>query len=624
MIDGHVPITVDDFRGLWSRGDSEATPEGYFTDCLNVRYGYRKVSSRYGSIIENTTSFNIKRFHIYNRTGEAPRLLILDSTGKLWDSAIGFVTPILNIATMTDFSLTVLFNRAYITPHDRNRGLASEIVYVYQGSGTARAAAGLPPSGFSLGVATSSTSGVIDAGSRLYAVVFETDTGFITAPGPTIFTTYIAPGSKAIDFSSIPVGPAGTTARRLLSTKLLTSAFDGNQVNVEYFFIPNGRIANNSATTLNSISYYDSELVDSADYLFDQLSTIPAGVGIGQYRGSLVVWGSNASDRIVYVSNAGEPESIDGVDGVIEVRDDGRGGVKNCVEYRDLLLIHKNITTYVTQDNNDTPSTWIVNSADLSVGTECFGVGQILDQTGNILDYYVIADVTALRLMDGTFKTELSYPIADLWLRINKAQFSQVQIVVDPLSKLIYCLVPLDSATTPSHVLVCDYGEGLDPTKVKWAIWTFVNAPNSIAVDVDFTTKKSIFKFSRATTNTYKQSTSAFDDYGTQFAFNFKIGGIGYSEADGESQFIGARVRIRGVGSFQLNLTGLDGVNPVTAPLITLTASPGRPYTFKFNYVTNKAFFQFIGGFNNGDNFTLNKIKIYGSEMWLETPTNPS
>jgi len=623
MLDGHTPTSIIQFNGLFDRGDDESCPPDHFIESLNLFYSFGKASRRDGSSLDITSGFAINRWHIYNRTGEAARLLILDNTGKLWDSSVGFVTPILNIPTMVDFSMVTLYGRAYITPHDRNRGIPNEVVYVYQGSGTARPAAGVAPSGAALGVATSTASGVVEAGERIFAVVFESDTGYLSAPGPAIFTRYTAPGDFAIDFSGIHIGPAGTIKRYIVSSALLPTAYDGNQLSVEYFFIPGAILNDNTTTVLNGISFYDSQLIASADYLFDQLTTIPAGVGIGKYKGSLVVWGTNASDRLIYVSDSGKPESIDSVDNVIEVPDDGGGGVKKCVEFRGLLYIHKQQKSYVTSDNGNDPVFWIPDAIDSSVGTDCFGVGEILDQAGTILDYYVIADRGALRLMDGTFKTELSWKIENRWRRINKAAFSYVQVVVDPILKRIYCAVPLDAATTPSHIFVADFSGGLTAEGIKWDIWVFPTAPNSIGVDIDHTTKKTIFKFSVLTGNVHKLDSTSSNDYGTTIPYRFKTAHLGFSGVDGISQFVVARVRIRGIGSVQLNVSGLDGVNIQSPGQISLGIAPGRPYDFKFNYQTTKATFDFTGGFNSGDTFDLNKIQIFGSELWLEMPANP-
>ena len=99
--------------------------------------------------------------------------------------------------------------------------------------------------------------------------------------------------------------------------------------NSEWFFAPEGRIPDNT-TTSKTLSYFDADLVDQADYILEQLPTIPAGVGITSYQGSMVVWGEDANQSTVRVSKAGEPESFNAVEGFTQVEPANGGGVRNC------------------------------------------------------------------------------------------------------------------------------------------------------------------------------------------------------------------------------------------------------------------------------------------------------
>lgn len=621
MIDGHTPTSVYDFKGIFDRGEQDSCPSDHVLSSLNIKTGYKKVQTRDGSELLLTANFNILRFHIYKKSGEADRLLILDDSGNLYDSTQGFTTPILTIGSMTDFSIITIFGRAYITPHNRTRGLPSEKVYVYQGSGVARAAAGLPPSGFTLGVATSATSGYVAAGDRFFAVCFETDTGFITAPGPAIFTRYTGPGDYAVDISNIPIGPDGTIARHLLTTAILPDDFDGNQNSLEYFFVPDAVIFDNVTTELNELTFYDTDLLDSADYLFDQLSEIPAGVGLTTYLGSLVVWGSNENDHTIYLSRANEPESVDGVDNLIQVVNDGTGGVKNCVEYRGSLFMHKDLRTYYTTDNGDVPSTWAEpQTLDTGIGTTPFGIAKVFDREGAVVDYYLIADRTAFRLMDGTLKTELSWKIANIWDRINPTAFDQIQVVLDPITKSIYISVALDDATSPSHVLVASYNEGMDPDNITWDIWQYPDAHSSIGLKLDFSTKVSSFVFSLAAGNLYRSDASLHDDYGTAIPWNIWLPKFTYSPEGADSQFVGLKTKAKGVGSVALTIYDDSNSNPVTPSQISLSLTPPRPPLYKFNYVSYVASFKLAGGFNYGDYILMTMFTVYGSPMWYEAP----
>jgi len=276
-IENHRPISLTEFNGLYDRGDADTVPFDHDFDNLNTIFTNKGEKTREGFALDFTLA-SVRRFHIYKIEGQADRLLILDNTGKLFDST-DLVTPILNIATMIDFSVATFFDRAYITPHNRVTGITAEKVYVYNGSGLARPAAGTPPSGFTITAVESAAAGNVEVGLHLFSVIFETDTGFFTAPGPEIFTSHtVANADKKVDLSGVAIGPAGTIARHILVTKILID-YDGNQAGVSLFFVPNGKINDNVATII-TVNFFDSSLVTTADYLVNNLSIIPAGVGI--------------------------------------------------------------------------------------------------------------------------------------------------------------------------------------------------------------------------------------------------------------------------------------------------------------------------------------------------------
>ena len=114
----------------------------------------------------------------------------------------------------------------------------------------------------------------------------------------------------------------------------------------------------NNTTTSKTLSYFDADLVDQADYILEQLPTIPAGVGITSYQGSMVVWGEDANQSTVRVSKAGEPESFNAVEGFMQVEPANGGGVRNCVEFRSSLYILKSQQCYVTQATDQEALFW--------------------------------------------------------------------------------------------------------------------------------------------------------------------------------------------------------------------------------------------------------------------------
>jgi hypothetical protein len=615
MLD-HDPITIREFLGMFDRGDEDSVPPGYFKDSRNVRFITGGVKSREGTSLD-TTIGSVKRMAVYKRIGEAQRLLLLDATGQLWDST-NLVTPILSIAAMVDFSVEVMFNRAYITPHNGVTGLAGEKVYVYEGSGVARVAAGTAPTGFTLDAVDSATSGNCETGTHVFAVCFETTSGFLTKPGG--FIAFSPSGGKKVDLSLIPVGDSAVAARQIVATKEIID-FNGDFENQEYFIVPGGRIGNNVDTTI-SISFFDADLVSSADYLLDELSEIPAGVGLMNYRGHLCVWGENLNPSIVRVSKAGEPESHDAVEGFVTVNPgDNGGGVLNCAEYRGQLLMLKDERTYATQDNGQNPAFWEVPSPiDTSTGSSCHGIAQVRDFGDNIQDRLFVASRTGFQLFNGTFSAAtISYPIDAIWERITDAYFHTVEAVIDPVEALVYCALPLDGATSPSHVLVGDFQEGLEIDKFKWTLWSFPVAPTSIVVDVNNATKSSVFKVASVTGNVYKLDSAATDDFGTAISSYVQFGHLPFDDDEKIWHFTGVRLRVKGVGSLDFTLYGEDGVRTSFPASLVLSASPGQANFRGFDFTNEKCSVK-LGVDGAGERFTLTKFILYTNILWEIRP----
>ena len=142
--------------------------------------------------------------------------------------------------------------------------------------------------------------------------------------------------------------------------------------------------------------------------------------------------------------------------------------------------------TYGSQDNGARAAFWEVASVDMSIGTECHGIGQSLDFGDNVQDALFIADRAGLRLFVGTYPdTEvLTQAVDDIWGRITKTFFNQIEVAVDPVEQLVYVAVPLDGASTPTHILYGDYSEGMTAVGIKWALWSFPKIPTTVCVDV--------------------------------------------------------------------------------------------------------------------------------------------
>jgi len=608
----HAPLVIGSFRGTFDRGEDETTPIGFFLDSQNVRFIKGGVTTRYGTDVSITIG-SVLRTATYKRIGEAQRQLILDSSGNLWDST-SLVVPILSIVAMTDFSMVTIFDRAYITPHNGITGLPGEKVYVYTGSGVARPAAGTPPSAFSLVTADSTTSGSVEAGVHILGMAFETASGFITAPGG--FKVHTSVGAKKIDVSAMAIGGSQVVARHIVSSKLVVD-FNGDFNSQTYYFVPNGRVDNNTATTV-TVDFFDASLVDDASYLLEELAEIPAGVGIGLYKGRMIVWGENAHSAIVRVSQIGEPESISSVAGFITVNPGDSGGpINNCTEYRNQLVICKNQRTYFSQDNTNEAAFWETGSIDMSVGTSCHGFGKSLDFGENIEDFLLVADRAGLRLYNGTYSDDnvLTFNVDDIWGRINQAYFHKIEIAVDTVNSFIYVVVPLDEATSPNVILHADYSEGMSIDAIRWTVWSFPVAPSTVVVDV--VNAVPVMKFGSPAGNIYEVDPTALLDAETAIDhwIEFPFFPSGEDEDEAVNHFTGIRMRVRGIGDLQITLKDQDAVQTASAASITLSAGPGRPLFRGFNFVSERCSVKLRMNLVS-EHFLLTRFTLYIAPMW--------
>jgi len=482
----HPGVVIEEFNGYWNRGGEEAVPLDHFDDCDNIQYIESGFETRDG-INTFVAQNNIVRMYNY-KLQDAESLIMLDSSGNihhaLLDGSSTIHTNILQIAAMEDFGFVAIAGRAYITPFEiyldsdgvnKARGLTGEFLYVYLGAGVAaRTAAGTPPTGASIGVAQGG-AGFYELGFHLFAVVFETDSGFLTALGPATFTGFtITSTTNELDLTGIPTGGASVSRRHIVATKAIIN-YNGDQDGFQFFFVPNGRINDNVTTTI-SISAYDIDLLTDASHLIDNFSTIPAGVSLTKYHARLVITTEFSNVSLARLSFPGEPEAINQVDGFIIIPLDGRN-ITIAQEFRDVLYFFKQVRTYAVVDNGDAPATWSVITIDQGKGAPIHGIGEVLDSGGVNVDMLLIADFSGIIMFNGAYsEPELSYKIQDFWLAFDRNLFHRIQIMIDTVSEIIYLTLP------NQRMLIANYSRGMDAKNIRFSPWQFDVRANTIAL----------------------------------------------------------------------------------------------------------------------------------------------
>ncbi len=484
----HEGVILDEFNGLWDRGDVDNTPIDHFSECNNIKFiGSNSFKTRDGIGISQDVALPLANvYRVYNyptNTGNTLIALTYDGAdGKIYhvkDETTVF-GPLLTIAGMTDFAFIPYAGRAYISPIatydvgglNQSLGMQNEVLYVYLGDGTAAFAAAGSSLGGSL-VAANGAAGHTDAGFHLFAVVGETTTGAYTPPsGITGFTTS---AFSSVSFGNVPTGGAHIAKRHIVATKVITG-YNGDTQGYQYFFIPGADINDNVTLFLNNISFYDADLLDDASHLFDNYTSIPAGAALCMYHNRLCLFATFTDISLGLISAIGEPESISQIDGLIVVPPDGNP-ITNGQEYRDVLYVFKRSRTVAFADNGDEPSTWPLVVVDNALGTCIHGIATVLDSGSASVDYLIICTYQGVTIFNGRYiAPELSWKIENYWRNLERNDFHKIQIVNTPVQKWILIVLP------NNLMLYADYSNGLDPKRIRWSPWEFFVGVNSVAI----------------------------------------------------------------------------------------------------------------------------------------------
>ncbi len=487
----HQGITIDSFNGLWDRGDPDSTPLDHFSKCVNVDFiGQSSFRTRPGVGISQTVSVpltNVKRIYNYP-TQTANTVIVLtydDATGvgKIYHvvNKTTVYGPLLSIAGMTDFAFVPYAGRGYISPFGSytngdlifQRGLQNEKLYVYAGDGTAaRAAAG---SGLGGGMTVANgAAGHTDPGVKIFGIVSQTASGYNSPP--TNLTKFTTAAGSSVSFGNIPTSGDPAVVKRLLVSTISIPTYNGNLSGYEFFFIPGAVIPNNTATFLNNISFYDSELLADASHLLNNYTTIPAGAALWLYHNRLCIADTYTDISLILVSQIGEPEAIDQVTGLIVFPLDGNP-ITNGQEMRDVMYVFKRAKTMAWADNGGDPSSWADTTIDNALGTCPHGIATVLDSGSSSIDFLIVATYQGITQFNGKFVApELSWKISNYWANLDRNGFGKVQIVNAPIQKHILCVTP------SRNILVGDYTNGMDTKNIKWVPWSFISQVNCIAI----------------------------------------------------------------------------------------------------------------------------------------------
>jgi hypothetical protein len=268
----------------------------------------------------------------------------------------------------------------------------------------------------------------------------------------------------------------------------------------------------------------------------------------------------------------------------------GRLDITTVLSIGGTLFIFSPYGTYSTIDNGDVPVAWPAPTlVDGEKGTLAIR-GAELAPAG---DYAWVADQGGLYYFNGHYPDNpVSYYQASDWDRINWNAAHTIQIKDDATQNTVFVLVPLDGATTPSHVMSWDYTNGFEPSKVdyslnfirEYSLGAIETVSNTLSGAVSAAAKhRELWLASSAAAVVLRKNTASdtapYRDNGQGILASWESGPFPGKNARGQN-FLhhGADYRIRGIGSAQITVYGLDRIRARSLDSITLAESPGREW----------------------------------------------
>ncbi len=158
------------------------------------------------------------------------------------------------------------------------------------------------------------------------------------------------------------------------------------------------------------------------------------------------------NSSLVRASLAENPESYDGVSGLLSVAENNGQAVRAAFVLRGQLYLVKEHSIYSTQDDGvNEPTHWTLSEVSRTVGTFSVNGAEVGE------DWAVIADRSGLYIFDGGEPVKISQEIQPLWDQINWSAGHTLWVRVDTRTKRIVAGVPIAPATQPNRILVLDY-----------------------------------------------------------------------------------------------------------------------------------------------------------------------
>lgn len=601
---------ISDFKGPWTRLDSGDVPAGQALAALNTEYDPSQCGERTGF----ASLFNANKAitSLFNWLKASDLVSTQGNYLVLYNATDGKVQWIPNLAAPALVDLFTVSAEAVDPSSSGNQLFLPTVSAASQttpvGAAQCRivgiySAATNVDKAFLGPITTKPTLseisvGTVTAGSHFVGYIITTRNGYtgkicpVTSLGDIDLTSSItASGGKQIFFSLTVTWPAEAMSIQLVMTAV-TNPFQYFVVPGAFYSVPGG----GTTTVTATIDLSDAQLVNNTTDITDnQYFLTQDVVGAGPFSPfKVVVYGSRTvyvtydvgGIFSLYISELENPQQL--TEQFHKRRLPGfLKGTSAFVLRQNLYVLGPN-WTFSFEDNCGLPATWATPVlVDGRLGTPST-MGVTVNASG---DWAAVVHISGLYIFNGAYSDKpVSYMVDDQWRRINWAAAQTIRIADNHDKKQILVAVPLDAATTPTHLMMFDYSNGLDYLSVMFSLWNLSGYnPRGLCVAQNVATSRAEFLLGRSTAGKILRQMNTTDDVapwsddGAAIDFEYEIGPQPDGAVGVVYGFTGMFVRATGSGVPTITSYSLDHAKSARwAKPITLAANPGVEYFRQF------------------------------------------
>jgi hypothetical protein len=268
---------------------------------------------------------------------------------------------------------------------------------------------------------------------------------------------------------------------------------------------------------------------------------------------------------VAFVSRADDPESVDALTGLLFITENDGQALRTFFVLRNSLYAVKDRSTHRVYNNGQEPGAWDTSEeVSTDVGTPSI---EGVDTTDG---WALLASRAGLYVFAGGFPVKISAPLqseilTEGWKRINWKAPWALWVRVDNELGRIQVGVPLDGATTTSHIFMARYFN--DPTKADWCLW---NISANVATFSERTDGSRLFLYGDGTSagRLLKFDKTVHNDVASAIHGKYRTAYLGGSS--GRNLFAALTMNVAGAGKLSVSAFLPDGTTRIVLPSVTL------------------------------------------------------